>query len=77
MSKKELVVEDDRTFAIGSFVKVRSCGERFWVEVLSENEDGTLRTRIDNDLSKEQPFNFGDILVINKTDIIEVWRHDH
>lgn len=66
----------DEEIKIGSYVKVRCNGERFWCEVTGFDTDkGLIKTRIDNELiSNEMKLN--DILWIEPMNIIQVFKDE-
>jgi len=56
----------------GWFVKVAHNGERFWIEITSIEESGTIFGRVDNDLVNEHPFKYDDKIMFEKRHILDV-----
>lgn len=56
----------------GFFVKVGHNGERFWTEITSIEESGTIFGRVDNDLVYEHPFKYNDKIMFEKRHILDV-----
>jgi len=65
----------DEEIKIGSYVKVRCNGERFWCEVIGFDSDkGIIKTRIDNKLIMSHDMSIDDVLWIEPKDIIDVYK---
>ena len=56
----------------GFHIKVGHNGERFWAIVSSIEESGSIYATVDNDLVREQPFNLGDKILVERRHILDV-----
>lgn len=55
---------------VGDYVKVKHNHERFWLQVLSVEND-RYKGRVDNELVEDHPFEYNDIIGFSLENIIE------
>ena len=56
----------------GFYIKVSHNVERFWAEVTSIEESGSIYARVDNDLVNEHPFKCDDKILVERRHILDV-----
>lgn len=56
----------------GIYIKVGHNGERFWAEVNSIEENGSIYARVDNDLVNEHPFKCDDKILVENKHILDI-----
>jgi hypothetical protein len=72
MTGPEEKMNEEIKLPIGTLVKIRSHGERFWCGIIGMHDDGSYQARVNNDLLVA-PFKFGEEIRIELKDILDVW----
>lgn len=61
-----------KTLQIKDLVKIRRNGERFWVEITGQHDDGSYQGTINNHVMM-QPEKFGDEIRLTIDEVIDVY----
>jgi len=64
--------EELDTLKEGVFIKVGHNAERFWAEITSIEDSGSIYARVDNDLLNEHPFKCDDKILVENKHILDI-----